>query len=275
MLSRRWLIFFVTVGLLAYGAWWLGQWQFNRLQQKHTSNEQIQCNLQAPPQPVEALLRIGSPAPKVPVDVRTDAKCAKLGAISPQWRLVTIHGQWDDANTLVLKYQTNDNGDPGVRVATPLVTADHKAVLVERGWMSTANNGDIRPQTPVPTPGEVTVTGWVRDNGSGDSTLISPDRQTRALSAPAFAKWAGRNYSGGVYGNFVDLQSQTPSPAVALTPVDMPDDTGDGPHFFYGLQWWFFGALAVFGFFYLAYDERRRMLTGRMPVTKDPVKESE
>ena len=36
----------------------------------------------------------------------------------------------------------------------------------------------------------------------------------------------------------------------------MPD-LGEGPHFFYGLQWWFFGLLAVFGFCYLAYDEWR------------------
>ena len=31
----------------------------------------------------------------------------------------------------------------------------------------------------------------------------------------------------------------------------------EGPHFFYGLQWWFFGALAIFGFGYLMYDEWR------------------
>ena len=34
-------------------------------------------------------------------------------------------------------------------------------------------------------------------------------------------------------------------------------DLGEGPHFFYGLQWWFFGLLAVGGFLYLAYDEWR------------------
>jgi len=40
--------------------------------------------------------------------------------------------------------------------------------------------------------------------------------------------------------------------------TELPDDTSNGPHFFYGLQWWFFGALAVFGFFYLLWDEFRR-----------------
>lgn len=244
LLSRRWLIFFVTVGLMAWGAWWLGQWQFNRLHQKHDDNARIQKNLAQPPVPVDSLLKVG---------VARDN--------SAEWRRVTIHGHWDNAHTLVLKYQTDDQGNAGVRIATPLITPSGAAVLVERGWMSTANNGDIRPSTPAPTAGEVTVTGWVRINGTGDATRIA-DASTRALSAPVFATWVGNAYP--VYGNFVDMQIQTPVPAVTLGLVDMPDDTGDGPHFFYGLQWWFFGVLAVFGFFYLAYDERKRMLTARV-----------
>ena len=45
---------------------------------------------------------------------------------------------------------------------------------------------------------------------------------------------------------------------VRLPSGELPDDTSDGPHFFYGLQWWFFGALAIFGFFYLAWDEAKQ-----------------
>lgn len=236
LLSRRWLIFFLTVGVMAYGAWWLGQWQFDRLHAKHDDNARIQHNLAQAPVPVASLLEIG----------KTQSK-------SVEWRRVTIHGTWDDAHTLVLKYQTNERGVAGVRVATPLVTRTG-VVLVERGWMSSPNNGAERPSTPVPTAGEVTVTGWVRINATGDATNIN-DRSTRALSALEYAHWTGET---NVYGNVVNLESQVPAPKVFLGQVDMPDDTGDGPHFFYGLQWWFFGFLAVFGFFYLAYDERRR-----------------
>ncbi len=50
--------------------------------------------------------------------------------------------------------------------------------------------------------------------------------------------------------------SESPEPATALEPVELPE-LDNGPHFFYGLQWWFFGALAVFGFFFLIYDEMR------------------
>ncbi|GAC1378960.1 MAG: SURF1 family protein [Marmoricola sp.] len=253
LLTRRWLTFFLVVGLLAYSAWWLGEWQFNRLQDKHHDNTRIQANLAQPPVPVDTLLTVGA--------ARTN---------SVEWRRVTIHGHWDNAHTLVVKYQTDANGDPGVRVATPLITASGAAVLVDRGWMGSENSGSVRPATPVPTSGEVTVTGWVRVSATGDATVIA-DASTRALSVPAFDSWVGHAYP--VYGNPVDLQIQTPAPATHLGLVDMPDDTGDGPHFFYGLQWWFFGALAIFGFFYLAYDERRRMLHARSAAPAAPVRE--
>ena len=48
----------------------------------------------------------------------------------------------------------------------------------------------------------------------------------------------------------------TPATETSLRTTELPD-LGEGPHFFYGLQWWFFGALAIFGFFYLMYDEWR------------------
>jgi hypothetical protein len=52
-------------------------------------------------------------------------------------------------------------------------------------------------------------------------------------------------------------------------PAEQPD-LGNGPHFFYGLQWWFFGLLAVFGFFYLAYDERKKLRAGATCPRPDP-----
>ena len=61
-----------------------------------------------------------------------------------------------------------------------------------------------------------------------------------------------------LYRGFVDLAEESPEPATELQPTELPDDTSNGPHFFYGLQWWFFGALAIFGFFYLAWDEARQ-----------------
>ncbi len=86
-----------------------------------------------------------------------------------EWRRVTVHGSWDDANTIVLKYQTRDGG-AGVDVVTPLVTAEGPAVLVDRGWITSDNTGGSRPtDLPAATEGEVTVTGWVRRDATGSA----------------------------------------------------------------------------------------------------------
>ena len=62
-----------------------------------------------------------------------------------------------------------------------------------------------------------------------------------------------------LYRGFLDLAAGEPASRRRTSqPVELPDDTSNGPHFFYGLQWWFFGALAVFGFCYLAWDECRQ-----------------
>ena len=63
---------------------------------------------------------------------------------------------------------------------------------------------------------------------------------------------------------FVDLRSESPEADQPLAPAELPE-LDNGPHFFYGLQWWFFGLLALFGFCYLVYDEARG---GRGPVRR-------
>jgi cytochrome oxidase assembly protein ShyY1 len=65
------------------------------------------------------------------------------------------------------------------------------------------------------------------------------------------------------YGGFVQLLTEAPRAATPLTRAD-PPDLSNGPHFFYALQWWFFGILALFGFGYLAWEE----VTGRAALRR-------
>ncbi len=240
LLSRRWVLFAVTVALLAWGASQLGQWQFHRLDERKVENRIVATNLNAPPAPVDDVLS-------------TD----RAPSAQDEWRRVTIHGTWDDQHTVVLKYQTRDSA-AGVDVVTPLVTADGSAVLVDRGWMATTNSGASRPKLPPVTDGDVTVTGWVRRDATGSATNVS-DLSTRAISSARLAE----EMPYALYRGFVDLAAESPHPPKTLEPVELPDDTSNGPHFFYGLQWWFFGALAIFGFCYLLWDEVRQRRTPR------------
>jgi cytochrome oxidase assembly protein ShyY1 len=235
LLSRRWLLFAVAVALLAYGAWWLGEWQFSRLEERQARNTVTERNLQAPPAPVQRVL-----APERPVDPQDE------------WRRVRAEGTYLPEESVVVRYQTRD-GASGVDVVTPLrVDPGGTLLLVNRGWLRTGNAGDAAPELPAPPAGEVTVVGWVRGDAAGDSAAVT-DGTTRAVSS----REIGATLDDPVFGGFVDLVSEDPEPAEPLVHAEEPD-LSEGPHFFYGLQWWFFAALGVFGFGYLAWDERRK-----------------
>jgi len=234
LLSRRWLYFFLAVIVLGIGTWWLGEWQFGRLDDRRERNTVIEANAHDDPVPVADVL-----APERPV------------ADDEEYTVVEATGTYAVDETLIVRYRTRDSA-PGVQVVVPLVLDDGTALVVDRGWLPfDGPTSEAREAAPEPPAGEVTITGWVRVDGEGDSTEVS-DGGMRAISSTAVGDALDRE----VYGGFVELLSEDPAPAESLEPPEEPD-TGEGPHFFYGLQWWFFGVLALGGFGYLAWDERK------------------
>ena len=233
LLSRRWLGFALAVVALAWVAWRLGEWQFSRLEDRRDRNAAIERYERAGPDPVTEVMAVGRPV--APAD---------------QWRIVEATGTYAVDDTVIVRYRTRD-GAPGVDVVVPLELADGTSVLVDRGWYATDNSGVSSADVPAPPPGEVSITGRARSDATGDSAEVA-DRSTRAISSVEIGDALEREVRGG----FVDLVSESPEAAEPLEPAE-PPELDDGPHFFYGLQWWFFGALAIFGFGYLVVDEYR------------------
>jgi cytochrome oxidase assembly protein ShyY1 len=233
LVSRRWIVFALVVVFLAWVAWRLGEWQFHRLEDRQDRNAIIERNEEAGSDPVADVLAPGRPV------TRED-----------EWRIVEATGTYAVDDTVIVRYRTRD-GEAGVDVVVPLELADGTSLLVDRGWYATDNRGATTADVPEPPAGEVTVTGWVRQDAEGDSTAVT-DSSTRAVDSERIGEALDREVLGG----WVDLRSESPAPAEPLLPVELPE-LDNGPHFFYGLQWWFFGALAIFGFFFLIYDELR------------------
>ena len=167
-----------------------------------------------------------------------------------EWLRVRATGVYDAAATVSVRYQTRD-GESGVDLVTPLVTDGGTALLVDRGWVATDNTGEAPEDPPAPPEGDVEVVGWVRADATGRGIEVE-DGSTRAISS----RTIGETLDIPVYRGFVDAETETPAPAVPVERTELPD-LGEGPHFFYGLQWWFFGLLALFGFGYLVRDEMR------------------
>ncbi len=225
-------MFLVVVIALAWLAWRLGEWQFDRLADRKERNAIIERNEALPPAPVTEVLAVGD----------------EVGA-DEQWRVVEATGTYDVDDTVVVRYRSRD-GASGVDLVVPLVLDDGTSLLVDRGWV--AADADSTPdELPQPPAGEVTITAWVRQDGTGGSTTVT-DHSTRAISSERIGEALDRPVLGG----FADLRSESPEPETPLRQAELPE-LDNGPHFFYGLQWWFFGLLAVFGFFYLVYDEWR------------------
>lgn len=246
MVSRRWALFAITVVLLVYVAYLLGQWQFHRLHDRKATNAQTRVNLRADPVTVSDALRVGRDSTQ-----------------KQEWLRVRATGTYDASKSVVIRYQTRD-GDSGVDIVTPLRTTAGPSLLVDRGWMQTGNVGADTVDAPAPPAGQVTVVGYVRADATGDAATVT-DKSARAISSREIA----RTMSGPVYGGFIDAASETPRAARQLVPAELPD-LGNGPHFFYGLQWYFFGLLAGFGFFYLAYDEGRKLRAARAGGAPSP-----
>ncbi|GAA1449287.1 SURF1 family protein [Mycobacterium cookii] len=233
LVSRRWVAFALVVVLLGWVAWRLGEWQFDRLEERQDRNATIERNERAGADPILEVMAPGR-------DVTRDT----------EWRIVEATGTYVVEDTVIVRYRTRE-GAAGVDVVVPLELADGSSVLVDRGWFGTDNRGATSEDVPEPPAGEVTVTGFVRQDAEGDSTQVS-DQSTRAVNSAEIARALDREVLGG----WIDLRTESPEAATPLAPVEMPE-LDEGPHFFYGLQWWFFGALAIFGFFYLMYDEWR------------------
>ncbi len=166
---------------------------------------------------------------------------------------MTATGTYDPARTVIVRYSASPSTkDSGVDVVVPLVTADGTALLVNRGWMPKINQGGDIGEVPAPPSGEVTVSGYVRADGSGDSTRVA-DGSTRAIDSDAI----GAAHRPPRLRRLGRAATRGPRPRPSRSrPVELPD-LDNGPHFFYGLQWWFFGVLALIGFGWFAYDEWR------------------
>ena len=233
LVSRRWVAFALVVVFLGWVAWRLGEWQFDRLEERQDRNATIERNEKAGADPILEVMAPGR-------DVTRDT----------EWRIVEATGTYAVEDTVIVRYRTRE-GAAGVDVVVPLELPDGTSVLVDRGWFGTDNRGATSEDVPEPPTGEVTVTGFVRQDAEGDSTQVS-DQSTRAVNSAEIGEALDREVLGG----WIDLRTESPEAATPLAPVEMPE-LNEGPHFFYGLQWWFFGALAIFGFFYLMYDEWR------------------
>jgi cytochrome oxidase assembly protein ShyY1 len=245
LLSGRWLALLLVVILVGFACVELGLWQFRRYEGKVDGNKVVRVNLVATPQPVDDVMSTGNG----PSD-------------DDEWLRVRATGTYDPGNTIVILYRSRD-GISGVNLVVPLVTDSGTALLVDRGWVKTAGSANSPVNAPDPPDGAVTVTGWVRKDATGSSARVT-DGEARSISSAEI----GPTLPYPVYDGFVERTGESPSASPSPTPDDEPD-LSTGPHFFYGVQWFFFALLALAFWVYFAYTEYQEQ-SGRRPRPAEP-----
>jgi cytochrome oxidase assembly protein ShyY1 len=185
---------------------------------------------------------------------------------SAEWRPLAAEGVYDDAATVLIRNRTLD-GAAGYHVVTPLVLDGGDAVLVNRGFIPRGTSADA-PDPPAAPSGRVTVVGRVRP--TQERGLFGPPNpaegtltEAQRIDVPRLAE----QLPYPVLPAYLELLTTAPAPPEpqpSLLPLPALDE---GPHLSYALQWFFFSALALTGWFLAV---RREVAAARRRAAKSP-----
>ncbi len=196
----------------------LGTWQVERKAWKDGLIRQIAERIHAPPVPLDTIAGGSS----------------KSGDL--EYTRVVARGRYlRERSQFFYAFQGGANG---WHVYTPLVLADGKAVLVNRGFVTNAERGQLRANETT-SPGEVDVIGLVRKPGIKGT--FTPDNDVarnvwywRDLAGMAGAAFPARDHA--VVPFFIDAQEGAVAagePRGGVTILDLPNR-----HLEYAMTWY-------------------------------------
>ena len=207
-----------------------GNWQYQRGLDRRAENALIRANFEQPP---VQLPEIFDP------DTR-----------QYQGRQMLIRGKFLPEHEILLRNRYHEE-QYGFGVTTLFQLDDGRAVWIDRGWVKAGASATEVPTTQDLPKSEVELLVRYRDDAlqakiqgsffalpfgeSGESQLRRWNSQASVESEPFYFDLIGGDFTPEV---------PTPAPLVS-----------DGPHIAYAIQWWFFGALVIFGRFLIARED--------------------
>ncbi len=172
---------------------------------------------------------------------------------------VTFSGEWLPESTLLITDREVDD-QLGLWVVTPVAVcaddaatcASDPAMLVVRGWVET------RADAPPAPSGRVDVTGWLQPGeGSGRGDADPTDNVLPELRIAS----AIQHVDQDLYGGYVIARNGVPTDGLTpVTPDSLPEPESltSIRNLLYAIEWWFFGAFALFLWWRWARDELDR-----------------
>ncbi len=210
----------------------LGVWQLSRAAEKNALQAAIEQRARLPV--LDALPSAAEPAS------------------SSHHRRVQLRGRWSPAHTVYLDNRQM-NGRPGFFVVTPLVLADGRAVLVQRGWLPRDADERTRIDDAPAPEGEVRIDGRIAPPPARLFEFEGADtgRIRQNIDLDAFARETGLRLAPLLSvlqtGSADTLQRDWPAPA-----------TGVAKHHGYAAQWFGLSALVVILYVWFQLIQPRR-----------------
>jgi surfeit locus 1 family protein len=225
----------------------LGQWQWQRLEERRDQNARLEERLAAPPVDVPQLARQGT------VD---DAAL--------EYRRVTLTGTYLPDEELLLEGREL-RGQSGRDSFVPLELDGGTLVLVRRGWVP-RELGPPPLEDAAPPSGVVTVEGYLERSvpQPGFGPRNPPEGELAVIQVPDVDRIA-QQLPGTTFPMIVRLTAQDPPPVAsaavaergleALPAIHPQEPFDEGSHLSYALQWFSFALLALIA--YVAYWFKR------------------
>jgi cytochrome oxidase assembly protein ShyY1 len=213
----------------------LAPWQFQRHEERSTTNDAINNAANANPADLNTLLPAGQ---------RPDA--------TTEWRTVRVTGEYLADEEVVARLRTV-LGQPAFEVLTPFRLTDGSTVVIDRGYVRPVQGSKsvTVPDYAAPPSGEVTLTARVRadERDPRDRRAESEGGrpQVYAVGSGVVARATGLDLRPGY------LQLEEGAPGV-LGALPLPD-LDAGPFLSYALQWIAFGAMALLAWVYFTWRE--------------------
>ena len=201
----------------------LGFWQLSRLSERRAFNSKVVERLRETPQPLATL----SPD-------------TSLG----HYRQLSVSGTFDFDREVFLAGRSH-NGSPGVNLLTPLRTgAGDSAVLVNRGWVYSADAASLDDASRWREPSGASISGYAETYVGADSRPQGgAGRRVRSLDRAAIERAVGLPLAAYI---LVQTSGATLRPDSVPVRLKLPV-LDDGPHKNYALQWFAFAIITVVG----------------------------
>ena len=191
----------------------LGTWQLVRLQWKNNLINQISEGLK-------------SPAINYSNKIKTN------------YQRISVEGVYDFEKQIYL-YSLNNKGRPGYDVITPFTTVDSENILINRGWIKTAQkNKNIINKTT-----NKKIQGLLRKNSK--KNIFKPDNEINkniwfSINLEDVKKFTGKTFNEYIL-YLEDENISTPKPKQIT--IDLPNN-----HLKYALTWYSI-SISIFAYF--------------------------